>query len=77
MSITIRIGYGKVERVLKDYPLERSVLIFIFVSICVVPEHFSTPLYIARDLGFFEETGVKVELVLCPGKLGMARVFES
>lgn len=32
-----------------------------------VPEHFSTPLYIARDLGYFKDTGVNVELVLCPG----------
>jgi ABC-type nitrate/sulfonate/bicarbonate transport system substrate-binding protein len=34
----------------------------------IVPEHFSTPLYIARDNGYFKESGVDVELVLCPGK---------
>ncbi|KAG2234404.1 hypothetical protein INT48_003631 [Thamnidium elegans] len=35
------------------------------IRIGYVPEHFSTPLYVARDLGFFKDTGVNVELVLC------------
>ncbi|KAI9480406.1 MAG: hypothetical protein EXX96DRAFT_562474 [Benjaminiella poitrasii] len=40
------------------------------IRIGYVPEHFSTPLYIARDKGYFKETGVNVELVLCPGGTG-------
>ncbi|CEJ02529.1 hypothetical protein RMCBS344292_16530 [Rhizopus microsporus] len=40
------------------------------IRIGYVPEHFSTPLYIARDNGYFKETGVEVELVLCPGGTG-------
>ncbi|KAG1047882.1 hypothetical protein G6F43_009695 [Rhizopus delemar] len=40
------------------------------IRIGYVPEHFSTPLYIARDNGYFKETGVNVELVLCPGGTG-------
>uniref|UniRef100_A0A1C7N5C2 Ca3427-like PBP 2 domain-containing protein n=1 Tax=Choanephora cucurbitarum TaxID=101091 RepID=A0A1C7N5C2_9FUNG len=40
------------------------------IRIGYVPEHFSTPLYIARDQGYFNETGVNVELVLCPGGTG-------
>ncbi|GAN07841.1 periplasmic binding protein-like II [Mucor ambiguus] len=40
------------------------------IRIGYVPEHFSTPLYIARDLGYFKDTGVNVELVLCPGGTG-------
>ncbi|KAI8374718.1 uncharacterized protein BYT42DRAFT_577386 [Radiomyces spectabilis] len=37
------------------------------IRIGYVPEHFSTPLYIARDQGFFDEQNVSVELVCCPG----------
>ncbi|KAI7895540.1 uncharacterized protein EV154DRAFT_495214 [Mucor mucedo] len=40
------------------------------IRIGYVPEHFSTPLYVARDLGLFKDTGVNVELVLCPGGTG-------
>ncbi|CEP19261.1 hypothetical protein [Parasitella parasitica] len=40
------------------------------IRIGYVLEHFSTPLYIARDNGLFKETNVNVELVLCPGGTG-------
>ncbi|KAI8973196.1 hypothetical protein BDF20DRAFT_914679 [Mycotypha africana] len=40
------------------------------IRIGYVPEHFSTPLYIAKDLGYFDQLSVKVELVLCPGGTG-------
>ncbi|OAD68938.1 hypothetical protein PHYBLDRAFT_127300 [Phycomyces blakesleeanus NRRL 1555(-)] len=40
------------------------------VRIGYVPEHFSTPLYIARDNGFFKDNKVDVELVCCPGGTG-------
>ncbi|KAI9470471.1 hypothetical protein BDB00DRAFT_250860 [Zychaea mexicana] len=40
------------------------------IRIGYVPEHFSTPLYIARDRGFFGENDVSVELVCCPGGTG-------
>ncbi|KAI7857927.1 hypothetical protein BDC45DRAFT_499689 [Circinella umbellata] len=40
------------------------------IRIGYVPEHFSTPLYIARDRGFFAENDVAVELVCCPGGTG-------
>ncbi|KAJ8663115.1 hypothetical protein O0I10_001292 [Lichtheimia ornata] len=40
------------------------------IKIGYVPEHFSTPLYIARDQGFFEENSVSVQLVCCPGGTG-------
>lgn len=73
MSTTIRIGYGKNETLIYFYfkaCLYWYVFFFLSLFICVyvVPEHFSTPLYIARDLNYFKETGVNVELVLCPGK---------
>ncbi|KAI8066784.1 hypothetical protein BC940DRAFT_301541 [Gongronella butleri] len=35
-----------------------------------VPEHFSTPLYIAQEQGFFKSHNVNVELVCCPGGTG-------
>ncbi|CAO3621807.1 unnamed protein product [Cunninghamella blakesleeana] len=35
-----------------------------------VPEHFSTPLYIAQEQGFFRDNNVNVELVCCPGGTG-------
>jgi hypothetical protein len=38
------------------------------LSYCAVPEHFSTPLYIAQEQGFFRDNIVNVELVCCPGK---------
>ncbi|KAG0171074.1 hypothetical protein DFQ28_010551 [Apophysomyces sp. BC1034] len=40
------------------------------IRIGYVPEHFSTPLYIARDQGMFDERNVSVELVCCPGGTG-------
>ncbi|KAG0315228.1 hypothetical protein BGZ99_007596 [Dissophora globulifera] len=35
-----------------------------------VPEHFSSPLHIAAELGFFEKEGVVVELICCPSGTG-------
>ncbi|ORX59721.1 hypothetical protein DM01DRAFT_1381256 [Hesseltinella vesiculosa] len=35
-----------------------------------VPEHFSTPLYIAQEQGLFRNNNVNVELVCCPGGTG-------
>ncbi|KAF7722490.1 hypothetical protein EC973_003110 [Apophysomyces ossiformis] len=40
------------------------------IRIGYVPEHFSTPLYIARDQGMFDQQQVSVELVCCPGGTG-------
>ncbi|KAG0256109.1 hypothetical protein BG011_004743 [Mortierella polycephala] len=35
-----------------------------------VPEHFSSPLHLAVELGFFEKEGVVVERVCCPSGTG-------
>ncbi|RUO98862.1 hypothetical protein BC936DRAFT_140767 [Jimgerdemannia flammicorona] len=35
-----------------------------------LPEHFSTPLYIAADNRYFTNQNVEVELVCCPGGTG-------
>lgn len=35
-----------------------------------VPEHFSSPLHMAVELGFFEKEGVVVERVCCPSGTG-------
>ncbi|KAI8970686.1 hypothetical protein BDB01DRAFT_814735 [Pilobolus umbonatus] len=40
------------------------------IRIGYVPEHFSTPLYMARDNGYFRDAQVEVELVCCPGGTG-------
>ncbi|KAG2171457.1 hypothetical protein INT43_009118 [Umbelopsis isabellina] len=40
------------------------------IKIGYVPEHFSTPLLMSRDNGYFKEAGVDVELVCCPGGTG-------
>ncbi|GAB5593197.1 hypothetical protein Unana1_08097 [Umbelopsis nana] len=40
------------------------------IKIGYVPEHFSTPLLISNDNGYFTDAGVQVELVLCPGGTG-------
>ncbi|RUS24153.1 hypothetical protein BC938DRAFT_474025, partial [Jimgerdemannia flammicorona] len=40
------------------------------IKIGYVPEHFSTPLYIAADNRYFTNQNVEVELVCCPGGTG-------
>ncbi|KAG2173040.1 hypothetical protein INT44_007013 [Umbelopsis vinacea] len=35
-----------------------------------VPEHFSTPLHMSNENGYFTEAGVEVQLVCCPGGTG-------
>lgn len=40
------------------------------IEILSVPEHFSTPLHMSNENGYFTEAGVEVELVCCPGGTG-------
>jgi ABC-type nitrate/sulfonate/bicarbonate transport system substrate-binding protein len=51
---------------LSIYPLLALLTFLLFYR--AVPEHFSTPLYIAQEQGFFRDNNVNVELVCCPGK---------
>lgn len=40
------------------------------IRIGCVPEHFSSPLYIAHELGLFIDKGLDVSIITCPGGTG-------
>jgi ABC-type nitrate/sulfonate/bicarbonate transport system substrate-binding protein len=40
------------------------------IKVGYVPEHFSTPLFLAQERGFFRKEGVEIKLVECPGGTG-------
>lgn len=53
-------------------PLNRSHLCCL-CPLHLVPEHFSSPLHMAVELGYFEQQGVIVERICCPGGTGEVR----